>query len=338
MILEDVRALMLTRHYGRKTLSSYMAWIERFIRFYRRGDQWIHPRDLDAKAIEKFLNYLAIDQRLSASSQNQALSAIVFLYDKVLHSPREGINALRAKKSSYIPTVLSRSEIIALLKELDGVALLCAGLMFGSGLRVSESVSLRVKDIDFENGWISVKQSKGRKDRIVPLPVELIAPLKKQIANSERLRQWDIEDGFARVELPGALDRKYPKASSSLEWYWVFCADKRSQHPEEKWWGRYHVGADHIGSLVTAAARRAKIVKHVTAHALRHSFATHNLNLGRTLADIQEMLGHVDIRTTMIYTHVDAACAAKQGSPLAAVLAQPESLGIFSNARRHQAG
>jgi integron integrase len=333
MLFDEVRVLMRTNHYARKTIKNYVNWMARFIRFSRQGAKWRHPNELDSKDIEKFLNHLAIDKKLSASTQNQALSALVFLYSDFLKSPREGIDSLRAHKSTYIPTVLSQSEIVDLLRQLDGVSLLSAALMFGSGMRISEVVSLRVKDIDLANGWIVVRQSKGRKDRVVPLPKELIPALEKQIKNAERLRQWDIDDGICRVELPNALERKYPQASSSLEWYWVFCSDKRSKHPEEGWIGRYHISSDHLGTKITEAAKRAGIQKHVTAHALRHSFATHNLNMGRTLADIKELLGHADIRTTMIYTHVDAACAAKQGSPLSFLLANPNHQDVIRPSR-----
>jgi integron integrase len=330
-LLEQFENFLKGRKYARSTVEVYVSRVNEFIRFQKRGTTWVHPKELGTKDFERWLNHLAIDKKLSASSQNQAFSAVVLFYKETIKQPLENVDALRARKSTYIPTVLSAGEASRLLEHLKGEQLLLAQLMLGCGMRVSEACSLRVKDIDLDNDMIHIRQSKGNKDRIVPIPAAIRDDLENQIANTAKIHGWDVDDGCARVELPNAFDRKSPKAASSLEWYWLFCAEKLSKHPTENWMGRWHLHPDHISSQVSAAASKAKIRKKVAAHTLRHTFATLHLHSGTDLRTIQKLLGHNDIRTTMIYTHVDPASLSEAPSPLALVL---RAGGIRPNDRR----
>ncbi len=215
-----------------------------------------------------------------------------------------------------MPIVFSPDEIARTLEKLSPFYRLLAELTYGAGLRFSETCCLRVKDIDFDQGMLFVRDAKGAKDRVTHLPDRCVEPLRKQIRNVERIHAWDVEDGFARVPLPYSLSKKYPQASGSLAWYWVFCSEKRSQHPDEKWWGRFHIDEDHAGRVIAAGVRAAGIQKHFHMHVLRHSFATHHLNMGTNIREVQSLLGHASVDTTMIYTHVDDGSAAKGRSPL----------------------
>jgi integron integrase len=319
-LLEQLETTLRGRKYASATVKAYGDWVNQYIRFFKKGTNWTHPSELSERHFEKWLNYLAIEKKLSASSQNQAFAAICFFYREVLKKPLENVNAMRARKSKYIPVVLSASEAARVLDRLSGENLLLSQLMLGCGLRVSEACSLRVKDIDFDNGMIHVRQAKGNKDRIIPIPDDLIEPLQKQVKNTERIHAWDTEDGTARVELPNALERKKLNANKSLEWYWLFCSAAISKHPTEGWLGRWHLHPDHVSQCVAKASREAGIKKDVAAHTLRHTFATLHLHAGTDLRTIQKLLGHADIRTTMIYTHVDPAGIAEAKSPLAMIL------------------
>lgn len=319
-LLEQLTVFLKGRKYAASTVTVYTSWVDQYIRFHRKGTNWVHPSELGTRDVERWLNHLTIDKKLSASSQNQAFSAVCLFYEQILKRPLENVDALRARKSTYIPTVLSAGEASRLLEQMTGENLLLAQIMLGCGLRVAEACALRVKDLDFENGLVHVRQGKGNKDRIVPLPDAIADDLRKQVANTVKLHQWDTEDGCARVELPNAFDRKSSKAASSIEWYWVFCSAKLSRHPTEKWLGRWHLHPDHVSSMVSAAAKKAGIRKKVAAHTLRHTFATLHLHSGTDLRSIQKLLGHNDIRTTQIYTHVDPANLADAPSPLALVL------------------
>jgi integron integrase len=319
-LLEQFEQFLKGRKYASSTVLVYVSRVNEFIRFFKRGVTWTHPKELGVADVERWLNHLAIDKKLSASSQNQAFSAVVLFYKETIKQPLENVDALRARKSTYIPTVLSAGEAARLLEHLQGEQLLLAQLMLGCGMRVSEACSLRVKDIDLDNDMIHIRQSKGNKDRIVPIPASIREDLEKQIANTAKIHGWDLADGCARVELPNAFERKSPKAASSLEWYWLFCAEKLSKHPTENWMGRWHLHPDHISSQVSSAAKKAGIRKKVAAHTLRHTFATLHLHSGTDLRTIQKLLGHNDIRTTQIYTHVDPAGLAEAKSPLSLVL------------------
>ena len=319
-LLEQLENTLNGRKYATATTKAYVDWVTQYIRFFRKGANWTHPAQLSERDFEKWLNYLTVEKKLSASSQNQSFSAVCFFYREILQKPFENVNAMRARKSTYIPVVLSASEAARLLDKLKGEHLLLAQIMLGCGLRVSEACSLRVKDVDFDNGLIHVRQAKGNKDRIVPIPDDLIEPLQNQAKNTERIHTWDTEDGTARVELPNALERKKPNANKSLEWYWMFCAAELSKHPTEDWIGRWHLHPEHVSKCVAKASREAGIRKDVAAHTLRHTFATLHLHSGTDLRTIQKLLGHADIRTTMIYTHVDSAGLAEAKSPLAMIL------------------
>lgn len=331
-LLEQLETTLNSRKYASATVKAYCDWTNQYIRFFKKGKEWKHPSELVAHDFERWLNHLAIEKKLSASSQNQAFSAVCFFHREILKKPFENVNAMRARKSTYIPVVLSASEACRLLDQLDGEHLLLAQLMLGCGMRVSEACSLRIKDIDFDNSLIHIRQAKGNKDRIVPIPDDLIEPLQKQVNNTERIHAWDTADGIARVELPNAMDRKKPNANKSLEWYWLFCSATMSKHPTENWLGRWHLHPEHVSQCISKAAKKAGIKKDVAAHTLRHTFATLHLHSGTDLRTIQKLLGHADIRTTMIYTHVDPAGIAEAKSPLALVLRAGESSSRKSRA------
>jgi integron integrase len=319
-LLDKLQARLVTKKYAKSTQRIYRDWVVRYLKFSKKGTMWVHPLELNERDFERWLNHLAIDGKISASAQNQAFSAVCFLYREILEKPLEGVDALRAAKSSYIPTVLSMDEVGRFLDHLSGTTLLVAKLLYGCGMRISEALSLRIKDLDFDNGLVIIRQSKNRKDRTVPIPQSMVDDLQRQIASMQRLHAWDLEDGLCRVELPYAFARKSPKAASDFAWYWLFASDKRSKHPTEGWVGRFHLDADHIGRQVSNAAAKAKIRKRVGCHTLRHSYATHLLNQGVDIRTIQKLLGHSDVRTTMIYTHVDVGQAMTR-SPLEALLA-----------------
>lgn len=278
-----------------------MHWVRRFILFHGRR----HPRELGTTDVQGFLNDLATTQRVSASTQNQALAAVLFLYKEVLRQPLGQIDDLvRASKPARIPVVLTRAEVQAVLGQLEGAPRLVAGLLYGAGLRLIEALELRVKDVDFERREVTVRQGKGRKDRRTMLPEATREPLRAQLEEVRKLHHSDIEQGFGRAVLPDRLDRKYPNASREWAWQFVFPASRICRDPR---WGqpsRFHLHESVIQRAVTVAVRRAGISKRASCHTLRHSFATHLLEAGYDIRTVQELLGHADVSTTMIYTHV----------------------------------
>jgi integron integrase len=323
-LLDQVGHAIRTKGYSRATRKSYINWITRYVKWHRdQAGQWRHPQEMREPEVTAWLTHLANVDRVSASTQNQAFAAVLFLYRHVLKVELQEIDACRAKRSQYLPTVLSIDEIRALRRELSGWHLLAADLMFGCGLRVNEVVSLRVKDLDFGSSQIMVRQAKGKKDRTVRLPATLVDPLRRQIDQTRGWHELDLREGICRVELPNAFERKSPKSASDLGWYWLFCSPVRSRCTETGRMGRHHVDQDNLGRVITQAAKRAGITKRVTSHALRHSFATHHLSLGTDIVSIKEMLGHSDIRTTQIYTHVSANGPQGLLSPLERLLAEP---------------
>jgi integron integrase len=315
-LLEQLSAAIARLHYADSTGEIYRDWVLKYLKFHRRGNEWVHPRELRENDLEEWLTHLATKQRVSASTQTQALSAVLFLYKHVLRTPLQPVDAMRAKKSQYIPVVLSVDEMMRLLEVLKGRSKLLAQLMFGCGLRASEAVGLRVKDVDFANKLIIVKQAKGRKDRTLALPDALIEPLKKQVAQAERWQRWDSQEAIGGVPLPYAFERKSAGARHDVRWYWMFCSNDLSRDPETQTLRRFHVDQDNVGRVISAAAKRAKILKRVGCHTLRHTFATTQLNMGTDIRTIQKMLGHADVRTTMIYTHCDAGGHQSVTSPL----------------------
>lgn len=303
-----------------KTADVYWHWCERFLRFqYARVGRWVHPRNMGRLEIESFLTHLATKLNVAPSTQNQAFNGILFLYREVLKIEVQGVNALRAKKPQYIPTVLSVHEVSELFHQLTGRNKLIASLCYGCGMRIGEVFELRVKDIDFGNRVIHIRQAKGHKDRIVQLPDCLIGDLQRQIEDSERLHDIDIADGCARVPLPFALDRKCPRAASEISWYWLFCSQQRSREPGTGRIGRFHIDESTFSRALAEAVRRARIRKRVTSHCLRHSYATHLMNSRVPLVQIKELLGHESLETTQIYLHVEQDGAASVRSPLDAL-------------------
>jgi len=267
--------------------------------------------------IEAFLSHLAAQEHVAASTQNQALQALLFLYREVLgREIAEPIQALRARKPKRLPTVLSRQEVQALLSHLFGVHLLLAQLLYGSGLRLMEALRLRVKDLDFAYHTITVRDGKGEKDRITLLPLTLVEPLRKHLEETRRLHQQDLAQGYGAVYLPDALARKYPNAEREWGWQWVFPSPRFSADPRAGVIRRHHLDPTSLQRAIREAARAAGLSRPVSPHTLRHSFATHLLEAGYDIRTVQELLGHKDVRTTMIYTHVLQRGALAVRSPL----------------------
>ena len=287
--------------------------MRRFILFHGKR----HPRELGPEAITAFLNHLATERRVGPSTQNQALNAIVFLYRWVLGvDVGELAGLVRARKPRRLPVVLTRREVRALLGRLSGTAQLVASLLYGSGLRLLECLELRVKDVDFERREIVVRQGKGRKDRVAPLPDACVGPLRAQLERVRSLHQRDLAAGFGRVRLPGALERKYPAAAAEWGWQWIFPAARRHRDPQDSVERRHHLHETVVQRAVKQAVRAAGIEKPATCHSLRHSFATHLLERGTDVRTVQELLGHRSLNTTMIYVHVLNRGALGVRSPL----------------------
>ncbi len=300
-LLDRVREVIRARHYSIRTEKSYVGWIRRFILYHNKQ----HPKDLSAIHIQQFLTHLAVDERVASSTQNQALNALVFLYKQVLKIQLEAIeDVVRAKKPQKVPVVLSRDEVGHLLASLNGTPWLMASLLYGSGLRLMDCLRLRVSDIDFDYKQITVRCGKGAKDRRTMMPDVVFEPLKTQVAHVKQIHRADVADGFGRVYLPAALERKYPNADRQLGWQYLFPASKRSVDPRSGRTMRHHVSESVLQGAVKKAVRIAGLEKPATCHTLRHSFATHLLEDGYDIRTVQELLGHKDVRTTMIYTHV----------------------------------
>ncbi len=290
-----------TRHYSPRTEESYCNWIRRYVYFHKVRN----PAEMSEPEINAFLTHLAVKEQVSASTQNQALSAILFLYRHVLGRRVTDLSgAIRAKRSRRLPVVMDRKEVQILLSHLTGDLWLMASLMYGAGLRVSECLQLRVQEIDFSSREVLVREGKGGKDRRTMLPEALVSPLAEHLKQVRATHERDLADGWGQVALPNALDRKYPKASTEWRWQWVFPQRKRWRNPKTGQEGRHHVDATILQRAVRAAVRMAGITKHVGCHTFRHCFATHLLETGYDIRTIQELLGHRDVRTTMIYTHV----------------------------------
>lgn len=315
--LEQVRAAIRVRHYSIRTEESYLFWVRRFILFHGKR----HPRELGESQVGEFLTHLAVDRRVSASTQNQALNALVFLYKAVLERPLGDIGGVvRARRPQRLPVVLHVREVKALLRHLEGSHWLAACLMYGSGLRLMEALRLRVKDLDFEHRAIMVRDGKGQKDRVVTLADELIVSLQRHLEGVRLIHTKDLADGFGEVYLPDALERKYPQAGRQWGWQYVFPAGKRSIDPRSSKERRHHIDESAVQKAVRVAVRKAGIDKPAGCHTLRHAFATHLLERGMDIRTVQEQLGHKDVRTTQIYTHVIQRGGSAVLSPLGAVL------------------
>ena len=300
-LLDVVRATLRSRHYSPRTEDAYVGWIRRFVRFHGRR----HPREMGEAEVTAFLSSLAVDGHVAASTQNQALSAILFLYGEVLRVDVEWLQGLvRARRPARLPVVLTPDEVRRLLAALDGTVWLMASLMYGSGLRLLECVELRVKDLDLDTREVRVRDGKGRRDRVTMIPVRLVEPLAARMAETRRLHEADIRSGAGWVALPDALSRKFPNAGRELAWQWLFPATRTYLDPGSGQRRRHHLHESVLQRAVKAAVTRAGLTKRASCHTLRHSFATHLLAAGYDIRTIQELLGHRDVSTTMIYTHV----------------------------------
>ena len=299
-LLAQVRRQLRLQRMSPRTEEAYVAWIRRYVLFHGKR----HPSLLRERDVSAFLTDLAVRRRVSASTQNQALAALLFLYKAVLRHPLGGVDVVRAKKPARLPTVLTRSEVRLVLDEMRGTARLVALLMYGAGLRVMEALRLRVHDLDFEREALTVRGGKGDRDRVSVLPKRIITDLRAHLLQVQRQHSADLSAGHGCVELPGALDRKIPSAPRAWGWQWVFPASRLYVDTAIGEMRRHHLHDTVVQRAVIEAARRAKIARRVTCHTFRHSFATHLLEGGYDIRTIQELLGHRDVRTTMIYTHV----------------------------------
>jgi integron integrase len=300
-LLDRVRDAIRLKHYSIRTEKVYCDWIKRFILFHDKR----HPADMAEPEVTQFLTHLAREGRVASSTQNQALSALLFLYKEVLRQEIGWLDQVeRAKRPTKLPVVLSRIEVGQVLGRMAGTPKLMAGLLYGSGLRLMECVRLRVKDIDFGYAQITVRDAKGAKDRITMLPVDLAKPLEAHLAKGKAQHDQDLEDGFGSVFLPFALDRKYPSAHREWPWQYVFASSRLAMDPRTATKRRHHLAEGLLQNALKEAVRSAGLSKPATCHSLRHSFATHLLENGYDIRTVQELLGHKDVSTTMIYTHV----------------------------------
>jgi integron integrase len=320
-LLDQVRAVARVRHLSIRTEACYVRWIEQFIRFSRTAEGFRHPKDLDAADVEAFLTHLAVQRHVAASTQNQALAAVLFLYRDVLKSDIGNLDATRARRTRRLPVVLSREEVGQLLAALDALPTdephpLLARLMYGAGLRLMEACRLRVKDIDLTRQQITVRQGKGDKDRVVMLPTATRKDIAERLHWRAGLHERDLSRGLGWVWLPDALDRKFPEAPFSLKWQYLFASRQISKDPRSDHNGRHHVHEAAVQRSVADAVRSLGWTKRATCHTFRHSFATHLLESGSDIRTVQELLGHADVSTTQIYTHVLNKGVAGTRSPL----------------------
>lgn len=313
MKLEDqLRNVIRLKHYSVKTEESYVGWYRRFVLWHGKR----HPKEMGAAEVEAFLTHLATNRGLAAVSQNQALNALVFLYREVLKIELGGIDARRAKHAKRLPVVLTQGETAELLKGVKGDAGLVCKMLYGCGLRVAEALALRVKDVDLKGGALTVRGGKGDKDRAVTLPKTLLQPIAEHRARIEQIHQQDRKAGLPGVALPQAMAVKHPAAAQSWEWFWLFPGSSPSDDPRTGIHRRHHLHEVNISRELARAAKLAGLTKRVTAHVLRHSFATHLLLRGVDIRSIQELLGHADVRTTEVYTKLAKAMRGEITSPL----------------------
>jgi len=300
-LFDQMREVLRLKHLSYRTEQAYISWVKRFILFHDKR----HPKDMGAAEIRAFLAYLATHEHVAASTQNGALNALLFLYRSVLKQPFPHLEDIeRAKRPRRLPTVFSRDEVHAILARLTGMPYLMASLLYGAGLRLLECVRLRVKDVDFTYHQITVRDGKGAQDRITILPRSLAEPLQRHLTRVKLVHEEDLLGGYGEVYLPYAFDRKDPHAGTAWVWQYVFPAAKRSLDPRSGVERRHHVSEAVLQRAVKEALQRAGIPKRGSCHTLRHSFATHLLEDGYDIRTVQELLGHKDVSTTMVYTHV----------------------------------
>lgn len=332
-LLDRIRERVRYMHYSLRTEESYVYWARRFIRFHGLR----HPRELGQAEVEQFLQHLATQKNVAPSTHRQALSALLFLYRQVLDVELPWMKEIgRPRVRDRIPVVLSRMEVARLLQEMEANERLIAQVLYGMGLRLMECLRLRIKDVDFDRRIVIVREGKGAKDRVVMLPAALMQPLREQIAHSRALWGEDRAADRAGVWLPDALARKYPRAPTAWAWHWVFPAPHLSTDPRTGIQRRHHRFEQTVGRAISRAVARAGIEKKVTAHTLRHSFATHLLDSGVDIRRVQELLGHTDVSTTMIYTHVLSSSAAGTASPIDALPIVPTLISDVSEVREPQ--
>jgi len=306
-LLDQLHDQIQVKHYSSRTEGAYTHWVREFILFHEaKNGAFRHPGEMGMPEVNQFLTHLAVDRNVAASTQNQALSALIFLYKYVLQMPLqdEQLSAVRASKPRRLPTVLSRSEALAVIEHLRDTNKLMAQIMYGSGLRVMETLRLRVKDLDFANQHIVIRDGKGEKDRPTLLPETIIPSLGAHLHLVKGMHEKDLAEGYGAVYLPYALARKYPNAEREFIWQYIFPAQNRSQDPQSGVIRRHHIHQTVVQKAVRTAAKKSGVSKHVTPHVFRHSFATHLLEAGCDIRTVQELLGHKDVKSTMIYTHV----------------------------------
>jgi len=313
-LLDQYRDAILTKQYSPRTSETYIQWVRDYILYHNKR----HPKEMAETEINQFITHLVTERNVAASTQNQAISAILFLYRHVLHIPLEEtlVANFRPQRTKNIPTVLSKEEVKQIINRMEGVIKLTVQIMYGSGLRIMECLRLRVKDIDFANRQIIVRDGKGGGDRVTPLPDTLIEPLQRQLQYAKAIHDQDLAEGYGSVHLPYAIQNKSPNAHKEWEWQYIFPAAHRSQDPQTKITRRHHLDDSTLQKAVKHAAKLAKITKKVSPHTFRHSFATHLLQAGYDIRTVQELLGHKDVKTTMIYTHVLQRGANAVKSPL----------------------
>ncbi len=309
--LESVRRTMRLRGYSIRTEKSYIYWIKSYIRFHNRK----HPEEMGKDEIIQFLDYLASDRNVTANTQRIALNALMFLYSKFLEKPIVNMNFKLAKKPKYLPTVLSGKEAMMIINKLEGTHELVVKMMYGSGLRVSEALGLRIQDIDFDNHSVTVRNGKGNKDRVTLLSQNLEPDLIQQIQYAKDVQKKDNTDGIG-PSMPDALGRKYPSAFRQASWMYIFPSVSICRHPVNNRLCRHHLHTSVIRKSLKRATESSGVTKRVTCHTFRHSFATHLLEAGTDIRTVQELLGHTDVKTTQIYTHIIGKHYAGTSSPL----------------------
>lgn len=320
-LLDQLRECLRYRHYSLNTEKSYVYWVRFFVRWSARASGAMrHPRDMGAADVQAFLTMLASERHVSSSTHNQALSALLFLYRDVLNTELPWMQDIqRPQQPKRIPSVLTQAEVGALLAQMQGTEALLARLLYGTGMRLMEGIRLRVKDVDFDRKVIVVRQAKGNKDRVVMLPHSLLDTLRQQLLHARAVWEKDRQTDQAGVEVPDALEVKYPKVGHSWGWFWLFPAQGTSVDPRSGVIRRHHVFEERLQRAIKRATPLAGIAKQVSVHTLRHSFATHLLQSGTDIRTVQELLGHSDVSTTMIYTHVLKVAAGGTSSPLDAL-------------------
>ena len=311
-LMDQVKDVIRLKHYSFRTEQSYCHWIKAYIRYHK----YQHPSKMAENEVTSFLTWLVVNREVAVNTQNLAFSAIMFLYKDVLQRPLKNVRAVRAKPSQKLPVVLNRDEIRQVMNELKHPVLLMVQLLYGSGLRLMEVLRLRIKDIDFDNQCLIIRDGKGRKDRVTVLPDSIVKGLKTQINQARHYHAMDKEIGHHEVWMPDALARKYPLEAASLHWQYIFPAIKTAYDPRTEKYRRHHYSDSALHKQVKLAIKKAAIDKHASCHTFRHSFATHLLEDGCDIRTVQELLGHKDLRTTQIYTHVLKKGANVVKSPL----------------------